>query len=520
MQEVKNRFCIYFLYDKDGIADRYILHMLSSLCPYCTEIAVVSNGKLQEDSKSNLEAIVDQIIERENVGFDVWAYKTTLELYGWNYLNNFDEIILMNHTIMGPVYSFDVMFSTMSAKTLDFWGITTFHKIDHDPFGKSKYGNIPLHLQSHFIAVRKSLFSSKDFHRYWEDMPMICSYEESVCYHEAIFTKTFESLGYQWKSYVDTSDLFAHNNCPIIHTPTQIIEQKGCPIFKRRSFFHNYDGLLGSSLGKQGSDLMTFLKEKTDYNVDFVWENILRLENMSDIQKCLNLNYIVPKAFTLGTPKKSEKIALIFHLYYEDLFEQCYQYALSFPCHADVYLTTPFPENVRRLEELFGKGPWNKVEVLLIKNQGRDVSALLVGGSNIVPQYEYICFAHDKKSATLSEQIIGESFSYHCFENVLGSSDYVCNILDLFEANPRLGLLSPPPPYHASYYSTVGNEWGTNYLQTKKLAQRLHLHVNISEDKEPVAPLGTIFWFRTAALKSLFSQKFEYNDFPLEPNGT
>ena len=40
----------------------------------------------------------------------------------------------------------------------------------------------------------------------------------------------------------------------------------------------------------------------------------------------------------------------------------------------------------------------------------------------------------------------------------------------------------------------------------------------IDEKKEPIAPLGTMFWFRPRAMKLLFDRDWEYEDFPPEPN--
>ena len=53
----------------------------------------------------------------------------------------------------------------------------------------------------------------------------------------------------------------------------------------------------------------------------------------------------------------------------------------------------------------------------------------------------------------------------------------------------------------------------------KELAEELGITVPISESKPPVAPFGTMFWFRPAAMKPLYSKKWEYTDFPPEPNG-
>lgn len=40
----------------------------------------------------------------------------------------------------------------------------------------------------------------------------------------------------------------------------------------------------------------------------------------------------------------------------------------------------------------------------------------------------------------------------------------------------------------------------------------------MSEDTEPIAPLGTMFWFRPQVLKILFDRIWDYPDFPKEPN--
>ena len=155
----------------------------------------------------------------------------------------------------------------------------------------------------------------------------------------------------------------------------------------------------------------------------------------------------------------------------------------------------------------------------LVENRGRDVSALLIGGRGIVERYDLICFAHDKKSTQTPPLIIGQSFAYKCFENILSSPDFVCNVVRTFEENPRLGVLSPPPPNHSVFFPTIGNEWGMNFDNTVKLAALLNLRVDIDESKAPVAPFGTMFWFRPAALQKLIDHDWAYGDFPAEPTG-
>ena len=219
---MKNRLVIYFFYDAKGIVDEYNIVLLNDMMKNCRDLLVVSNGKLSEDGKKKFLALTDKILERENKGFDVGAYKEALLTIGWERLSAYDEVILMNYTIMGPVFPFGEMFNAMDARPeLDFWGITKHHKVPFDPYGLIKCGYIREHIQSHFIAVRKTLMNSEEFHSYWENMPQIKSYGESVAYHESYFTHHFEKKGYKWDVYVNTDDLKEITEYPLLKRPRQ-----------------------------------------------------------------------------------------------------------------------------------------------------------------------------------------------------------------------------------------------------------------------------------------------------------
>ena len=112
----------------------------------------------------------------------------------------------------------------------------------------------------------------------------------------------------------------------------------------------------------------------------------------------------------------------------------------------------------------------------------------------------------------------GASFSYKCFENTLASRAFVENVVTTFEDNPRLGLLTPPEPNHGPFFTTLGREWRGNYDMVKKLAEELKIYVPIEKEKPPIAPYGTMFWFRPEAMKPLLQKEWIYEDFPEEPN--
>ncbi len=518
--EGNNRVLIFFFYDGDGIVDDYVLYNLKGFRPYARNMIFVCNGKLTDESRNKLAPCVDKVILRENKGFDGWAYKTGIDDIGWEALSEYDELIMTNHTIMGPVGSYQEMFHKMDGKNLDFWGVTKNYAIEYDFTGSFEDGHIPEHIQSHFIAVRRSLFDQDCFHKYWDEFPQINSYGDAIGKHEALFTKHFSDMGYSWQVYVDTDDIRKMCDYPLVNMPVEML-RRGCPFFKRRSFFHEYGHYLEQAIGTAAEELLQYLQEETEYDTNLIWNNILRTCNMEDINQCLHLNYVVASdksdSESLEQICEKRRVALLMHLYFEDLYDEMYKYASSMPAFADVYITVGDPEKKKDIEDKFASLPVRKVEVILVNNRGRDVSAGLIVGRQLVDQYDYICFAHDKKAKQLKNGLAGQGFADRCFHNVLLNRHVVANILQLFEKHERLGLLGTAFPNHGEYFELYGYEWTQNYKNTEKLLKELGIKVPLNESKQAITAYGSEFWFRTKALRRLYEKEWTYEDFPEEP---
>ena len=516
------RLVIYFLYDRDGIVDRYVVHMLEAMKKNASEIFVVINGKLTSESRKILTEITPEsnILARNNEGFDVWAYKDALYHYGWDKLEKYDEVVLMNYTIFGPLYPFEDMFDEMNKKDVDFWGITKHHKVDYDVFGTCKYHYIPEHIQSSFLVIRQSLMKSNEYHYLWDNMPEINSYADSVGLYEAIFTKDFEDKGFKSATYIDTTDIEGYTRYPLMMMADELIIKRKCPVMKVKSFSQNYYDILGDTIGNATIYAFEYIRDYLEYDTDLMLEHVLRTENMASIKKLLHLNYILPKHYVIKKNSfDNSKIALMMHLYFPDLIEKSLKYALSMPKGCDLFITVPSEKmNMLVNKALEDIEHFDKITVITIENRGRDVSSLLVGCAPHVYNYDLVCFMHDKKTTQIKPYAQGESFSLKCFENNLGSSEYVENILYTFSTNPRLGMLMPPPPNHGPWWNVIGNEWSGNFENTEKLAKKLKLNCSIKKECEPITPLGTMFWFRPNALRKLFDYGWKYDDFPKEPN--
>lgn len=284
-----NRLFIYFHFDAQGIVDEPCRFAVQALRPF-GKILFVTNGTLQPQSRCWVQDSGAMLLERENVGFDVGAYRAALKSLGKEAVQGFDELVLMNYTLAGPVIPLDTMFATMDARRdLDFWGLTRHYAMQSRRFG----GRVPEHLQSHFLAVRSRLLHRDTFWRYWEKMPVPHSYEDSVIHHETKFTEYFSRQGFAWDSYLHTEDLQPVFVNPIMACPRELIQERGCPFFKRRSFFTPYADELRRTDGAAAVELEQYLERETNYPVQTLVSSLLRTQPLSALSQNLHWHYVV-----------------------------------------------------------------------------------------------------------------------------------------------------------------------------------------------------------------------------------
>jgi lipopolysaccharide biosynthesis protein len=511
------RICFFCFYDKEGIVDDYILFYLKALKRLKIELIIVCNGLLKQNGKTDLEKFADCIIIRENQGFDAWAHKAAIEHIGWDQLENYDEVLITNATIMGPVTPLEDMFDSMESRQLDFWGITKHLSFQKNPFN-CKYGYTPEHLQSYFIVFRKNVVQSIEFKNFWRELSPLYTYNEAVGKYEMVLTKTLSDAGFTYDSFVNADKYAAYTKQAIADYPVKIIEDDGCPFFKRRMFFNDYSVPLNSNAGQQSVMLYRYLSRSQIFNMEMFWKNMLRTCHISDLIRNIGLVYILPKQKE-NSGNIVKKTVFAMHLYYEDLFEKYLSFIKNFPADTDVLITTNTDAKKEIIAQVLNKYDHSKRSIRLLKviNKGRDMSALWIAMKDILVKYDYVCFIHDKKTMQISPGTVGDSWGYKLLQNTIGTKELIKSVINCFDTEEHLGLLVPPAPIHGQYLKFAQNVWTVNFSNTKALAEKLGINVPMEDDKDPVSAIGNCFWFKTKALSQLFEHTWNYQDFSAEP---
>ena len=191
----------------------------------------------------------------------------------------------------------------------------------------------------------------------------------------------------------------------------------------------------------------------------------------------------------LGKLGSSLKIAVVVHVFYEDLLPE-----ISLRLHAiqdpfDLIVTvSPGSSLAKRV-----LASWPMAEIREVPNSGRDIGPFL----NVLPLilqrgYDVVCKLHTKRGATEPD-----TWRHMLLEGVLGNKAQVRQILGWFENDPDLTTVGPNELYLA------GERFiGPNAATLESLFRRI-VGKNASIPSEWGFFAGSMFWIRPEVLRGL-----------------
>ena len=224
------------------------------------------------------------------------------------------------------------------------------------------------------------------------------------------------------------------------------------------------------------------------------------------------LNYFSKSIFNLEEKKIYDlnkllnykcKIAIQIHLFYEDLIVDIINKTNNIPVKFDLYITITSFDIYHKLENQIKNHSYcNNYQILLVENKGRDVLPFITQMKTYFKKYKYICHIHSKKSETSPE--IGFLWRNYLFNNLLGNTEIISEILNDFEKNKKLGFIFPETflkivdPFYILTYRT--GYW------INILSKRFFPDLKIG--KLESFPAGNMFWAKIKAIFQVFIYDF------------
>jgi lipopolysaccharide biosynthesis protein len=508
------RLCIFSFFDPDGVADDYILYLLAELRRHVEKILFYANGSLADSSREALRGLVSDIVVRPNTGFDVLAYKAGLQRIDFDANVAYDEVLLVNHTCYGPIYPFAELFTEMERRTCDFWGVTAHRAMTPNPFTGT--GRLPYHLNANFIAVRSHMLHSEPFRAYWDAIVGGANYEQAILEHEARFTDHFVQLGYTCETYLDGNKYDTHY--PALLEVDQTLADRN-PLMKRRALFNDPRYLEQHATNVPRA--LDIIRKTSHYDGSMIWRNAVRSAEWRYLNTNAALTRIFPDERLSASGSNSEigRVALCIHVDDIGKLEEILTLSDAMPCHYDLIATTDTAAKKTIIETAaVGRNRIDSVVVRVMeRTPGGHTAALLVTCRDLFldDRYALVCRLHTASIADVGAEQSRE-FRRHALENLLNSSGYTANVLDMFRANPWVGVAAPPVAQIST--ATLGHAWGTMRPRVIELAQTLDLRVRL-DTETPIGTLGGMYWFRPIALRKLFAHPWQWSDFESEGCG-
>lgn len=526
-----NRGLVYFHFDPHHQVRDYVVAALSSLRPHANHILLVSNSPISEVDRARLATCCDEILQRPNEGLDAGAYRAGLDHLGWERLADFDELILTNHTYYAPLRPWEEVLTRAAGwGDISFWGMTEHATMRPHPFLAQR--ELPRHLQSHWIAVRRRLLTDPAFREYWEQMPPVSSYRDSIQWHESRFTGHFAELGHTWQVAFPV-DRYRSENPAIEEAPALLAD--GCPLLKRRALFH--DPLHQDRQAVVGGELLE-AAARAGYSEDLILSDVVHTAAARDLIVNAGLTEVVtgcvPGAAGAGaetsSPERRPSGCVVVHVPAgREALERAEADGLarrlaSLPAHWRVVVTSPERLDAADLERVTGRSPSQEdtqedsahgegdVSFRLVRDlDPRGTIAFLTQcddlwdpgrgddgdeGGDGGPLVLRITVGPPPVPGTRADDVAHRQ----ALDCLLDSPGYTAGLIDLFARHPGLGVAMPAAGHIGRAHG--GPTWDGLGGAAKALSRRLGLSAEL-DPLAPVVPPGAMFMARPEALRTL-----------------
>lgn len=383
------RALVYVVYADGKKLQEYKIIFLKALAKLSHDIIIVVNGSLIPEDRTILETF-GRVEVRPNEGYDTAAFRHGILALAKDSLSQFDELLLVNDTNVGPFIDLETTFEKMASQKLDFWGIS-YGEPQADFTGYNKYKTIPIHLQSYFLVIEKSMFTSREFIKYWEKMDDTNSRNKAIGKHETVFTKHFEYLGFKHAAVSNNNG----DSAMYIH-PLTMLKDFGVPLVKYTAF-SNYtdDKFLWQGLSRKTEvpELIEYIKTNTKYPahvIDNMMEEIKHTIPKEHVLIIDGVENAIPQCTRYRVENKAAQLRnLGFDVWTVNASDFKMGYAEN-ASHIIIYRTgySEEFEKLCRLAQKYNKPVYYDIDDLVIDTKYTDLLSYTQGLSDI-EKYEY-----------------------------------------------------------------------------------------------------------------------------------
>lgn len=186
------RLTLFAHYDGQSEVKDYVLEYLKCLRSVSDRVIFISTSALPVEQQARAGKFCDEVILKDNVGFDFSMWQLGIRQVA---LSDYDELLLTNSSIFGPLRPLEPYFEEMSQSPCDYWGMTESIQIAN-------------HIQSYFLVLKRPVLESDSFQSFFDAVLPFKDKSQTIRSYEVGLSVMLNEAGFVGAPYVEFQDLF------------------------------------------------------------------------------------------------------------------------------------------------------------------------------------------------------------------------------------------------------------------------------------------------------------------------
>ena len=291
------RVCLFAGYNSKGLIEDYALYYLQELSKI-SDVYYMADNKILPEELEKLTPYVKGAYGYSHGKYDFGSWQELINKISWEKLSEYDELILTNDSVFGPLYNFKEFIERIEKdKEWDLCGINT------------AYDFHTWHLSSYFLVLRKKGFLSDTFKEHISSIEKEDDVKKVIEKYEIGLSRKMVEAGFSVKNAVK----FRKN----IYISWRNFYLAGSPLIKRK-IFNDELFLICRTVGWE-----QFLNKHTKYDTSLLHSYVNSFKSRFRILRLIN-NKIFWQYAGKGIIKivftKERKLIRIFGIYLLNIY--------------------------------------------------------------------------------------------------------------------------------------------------------------------------------------------------------
>lgn len=177
-------------YDDRGLIHDYTIFLLESLSKI-SDVYYMAAADMPDNELAKLHGIVKWAGACRHERYDFGSWALLIEKLGWDAISHYDELLLINDSIYGPMFDLAPICNAMTVSNCDFWGMTASRQIR-------------FHLQSYFLAFKQPVIADQVFRDFWKNIEKQENHQQIVIKYEIGLSKILTRRGYKNQAVISS----------------------------------------------------------------------------------------------------------------------------------------------------------------------------------------------------------------------------------------------------------------------------------------------------------------------------